>query len=210
MDQISWLCEQQWILKLTDLTKSVKYLVYYNIHVLLTMALQINTLIGTDRGITSEAYIRISNYSISKTGTAQFHLQLFLNKNEAAQPDIFLPYIASAFNQEIGSSLYVYLIKNIETPVTKTRTILQEVTVEKEIPQVNEYGKPVLDESGNQVVTTVPVKEFIPIEEEYTETVNNQVTDLSPLENVDIFEFGYSKLKEHLSVLYGAENIVDC
>ena len=26
----------------------------------------------------------------------------------------------------------------------------------------------------------------------------------------DIFEFGYTKLKEELSVVFGAENIVDC
>ena len=41
------------------------------------MALKITTQIGTNKGITSEAYIRISKYTIDKAGYGKFNLQIF-------------------------------------------------------------------------------------------------------------------------------------
>ena len=49
------------------------------------MALKITTQIGTNKGITSEAYIRISKYTIDKAGYGKFNLQIF-QKEEDATP----------------------------------------------------------------------------------------------------------------------------
>jgi len=174
------------------------------------MAIQITSQLGTDRGITSEAYVRIVNYSISKAGSANFQIQLFLKKDDAITTQPNTPYMSFAVNHEIGSNLYVPLLKEVETVLTKTRTLPQQIDVEKQVPQLDENNEPVLDKAGKPVMNTITVKETSMVEEEYTETIKTQVPDMSPLEGVDIFEFGYSKLNDHLAALYGAENIIDC
>ena len=47
------------------------------------MALKITTQIGTNKGITSEAYIRISKYTIDKAGYGKFNLQIFQMEEDA-------------------------------------------------------------------------------------------------------------------------------
>ena len=124
------------------------------------MALKITTQIGTDKGITSEAYVRITDYQISKYGYANFRTELFQSQADAtSNENATFPNLASgtARNQQIGESLNVSLTK--------------EVTEE-------------------QAVKTV--------------------IDISPLENSSVFAFGYTKLKEKLVGLFGAENVVDC
>ena len=63
------------------------------------MALKINTPIGTNRGITSEAYVRIYNYSFSKIGATAFQIQLFLNEEESKNPSL------DNINLEIGNEV---------------------------------------------------------------------------------------------------------
>jgi hypothetical protein len=48
------------------------------------MALKITTQLSTDSGLTSEAYVRIVNYSLNKNGSAEFRLQLFKSQEDAA------------------------------------------------------------------------------------------------------------------------------
>ena len=174
------------------------------------MALKINTQIGTDRGITSEAYVRIANYSIAKTGSAHFQLQLFLNKEEAVAINPQSPYMSSAVNQQIGNNLYVSLLKEVATDVIQTRSMPSQQPVEKKVPMLDETGKPVFDEAGEAVVITTTEFETVITETSYTETIITQVPDMSLLEDKSIFEFGYAKLNDHLSALFGAENIENC
>jgi hypothetical protein len=109
------------------------------------MALKITTQIGTDKGITSEAYVRISNYQLSKFGSANFQIEIFQSEEDVPSVNnTITPMIASqARNQQIGDSIFVQLTKQVEETIS--------------IPQ---YG---VDEDGNalsnvdQVVTkTVP------------------------------------------------------
>ena len=44
------------------------------------MGLKIIIPIGTDKGITEEAYVRITHYALSKNGHVNLQLELFLNK----------------------------------------------------------------------------------------------------------------------------------
>ena len=79
------------------------------------MALKITTQIGTDKGITSEAYVRIADYQISKYGSANFRIELFQSQEDATPPTSY-PGMGGgvARNQQIGESLYVALTKQVE------------------------------------------------------------------------------------------------
>jgi hypothetical protein len=84
------------------------------------MALKITTQIGTDKGITSEAYVRIANYQLSKFGSANFNLEIFQSEEKAAPTDNGMPGVMSgqARNQQIGDSIYVLLTKQVEETIS--------------------------------------------------------------------------------------------
>jgi hypothetical protein len=83
------------------------------------MALKITTQIGTDRGITSEAYIRISDYQISKpAASASFRIEIYQSQPEENEN---IGFGTSARNQQIGDALYVSLMKPVEKTVTGIR-----------------------------------------------------------------------------------------
>jgi mannose/fructose/N-acetylgalactosamine-specific phosphotransferase system component IID len=69
---------------------------------------------------------------------------------------------------------------------------------------------------GTPIQETITIKRQVTVSEGSTEerteqrVVDRIQPDLSPLENVNIFTFGYAKVKEKLVSLYGAENIIDC
>lgn len=151
------------------------------------MALKITTQIGTDKGITSEAYVRIADYQVSKFGHANFRIELF--QKEEDKTSINTPAVGggTARNQQIGEVLWVPLTKEVE----KTRTVQKSVEVHVEATDTTPEH------------TTWEMQD---VEETYTVTV----PDLSPLEEGTIFSFAYSKLKEKLSADFGAEHIIDC
>lgn len=83
------------------------------------MALKITTQIGTDRGITNEAYIRISDYQISKPGaSATFRIEIYQSQPTEGETYGFGTF---ARNQQIGDALYVSFMKPVEKTVTSTR-----------------------------------------------------------------------------------------
>jgi len=153
------------------------------------MALKIVVPLGTDRGITNEAYVRISDYSLSKNGgSANFRIEIYQSQDAATSSSGIpgMAYGQTARNIEIGEYLSVSFWKDVETTVTRTREVMVAGTS---------------GSSGYSGTTTT---------EEYTETVVTPTIDLSPAEATNIFAFGYSKLKAKLQDLYGAGNIVDC
>jgi hypothetical protein len=164
------------------------------------MALKITTQIGTNRGITSEAYLRIVNYQISKLGYLQLNTQMFLSEEIASTPIDQIVAGMECFNTDIQNSLKIPLTQ------TLTRTVTKNILVDEE----KEMKIPIMDENGNFTnqfrteTTPLKVQRETEVEEEY------QVIDLSIIKNQDIFAFGYAKLKEKLIEIYGAENIVDC
>jgi hypothetical protein len=84
------------------------------------MALKITTQIGTDKGITSEAYVRISNYQLSKFGSANFNLEIFLSEEDATPAGGVMPgaMAGQARNQQIGDTIYVQLTKQVEETIS--------------------------------------------------------------------------------------------
>ena len=150
------------------------------------MALKITTNIGTDMGITSEAYVRISDYNLSKNGGgANFRIEIFQSEEDSTSSQPGIMNGQTAKNQQIGESLYVYFWKDVEKTVTKTRPTM---------PAMGTSG-----ESGSE-----------PTMEEYQETVIVRELDFSAAEATNIFAFGYSELKKKLKTLFGDSHVVDC
>ena len=170
------------------------------------MALKITSQIGTDKGITSEAYVRIADYQISKSGSANLRLELFQSQADAASAGPNMPAPMGghlANNQQIGNSLWIPLTKEVtETRVVK-RLVPVQVTEEVQVPGPN-------DEDGNPTTVTQTVTRTEMQEQDVEEGVTKIVPDLSSVEDKDVFEFGYGKLKEKLVSLFGADNVVDC
>jgi hypothetical protein len=168
------------------------------------MALKITSQIGTDKGITSEAYVRIADYQISKYGSANFRIELFQSQEDATPLGSY-PGMGggTARNQQIGESLYVALTKQVEETITVKRMVPVQVEFEEEVAGP-------LDEDGNPTSTTVTRTRTELQEQDVEETITKTVPDLSSAEDVDVFEFGYGHLKTKLEGLFGADNVVDC
>lgn len=170
------------------------------------MALKITSEIGTDQGITNEAYVRIVNYNINKAGTANFALQLF-NSEAAATASIFVnaPVTGAAVarNAQIGDTFTVQLTKEIASTQVVTKSIPTEVEVTEEVITPGAEGQ----EPTTELVTKTVIQSVLTEVEEPTVKI---VPDLSSLEGVDIFTFGYGKLKTRLEELFGEGNVVNC
>jgi hypothetical protein len=169
------------------------------------MALKITAQIGTDKGITSEAYVRIADYQISKYGSANFRIELFQSQEDVAAPGSGIyPGMGGgvARNQQIGESLYVAMTKQVEETITVKRMVPVQVEFEEEVT--------VVDADGNPTTTTVTRTRTEMQEQDVEETITKTVPDLSSAEGIDVFEFGYAHLKTKLEGLFGAANVVDC
>ena len=154
------------------------------------MGLKITTQIGTDKGITSEAYVRIADYQVNKYGSANFRLELFQSQEDSTASvtnGTPMPFTPQSKNQQIGEFLSVPLTKEVE----QTRIVQRNVEVDVEPTETD---------------PAIKRWEMQDVEETYTIIV----PDLTPLEGIDIFEFAYGKLKTKLEGLFGADSVVDC
>lgn len=158
------------------------------------MGLKITVPMGTDKGITSEAYVRIADYQVSKYGSANFRIELFQSQADSVSTgERWIGMGSQSRNQQIGESLNVSMTKEVEA----TRTVQQRVQV---------VTPAVFAEDGTIETPESRTWEMQDVEETYTQTV----PDLAPLEEGTIFAFAYGKLKTKLDGLFGAENVVDC
>lgn len=168
------------------------------------MAIKITAQIGTDKGITSAAYVRIADYQISKYGSANFRIELFQSEEDVTSPGAAGIYPAMggglARNQQIGESLFVSMTKQVEEIITVKRMVPVETTEEVSVPSTIEG-----EETTTQTVTRYSMEE-----QDVEETITKTVPDLSSAEGIDVFEFGYAHLKTKLEGLFGADNVVDC
>lgn len=170
------------------------------------MGLKITKEIGTDKGITSEAYVRIADYQISKHGSANFRIELFQSQAGAGVSGMYAMPIGggAAKNQQIGESLWIPMNKEVTETVTVKRMMPVEVEYEEIMPA------PAVEEGGEMTTTTVTKTRIEMKEQDIEETTTKTVPDLSGAEGIDIFEFAYSHLKKKLASVFGAESIVDC
>lgn len=168
------------------------------------MALKITTQIGTDKGITSEAYVRIADYQISKYGSANFRIELFQSEEDATPAGNYPGMgVGIARNQQIGETLYVAMTQQVEETISVKRMVPVEVEYTEDVTSAP-------DIEGNTTTTTVTRTRVDMQEQDVEETITKTVPDLSSAEGVDVFAFGYGHLKTKLESLFGADNVVDC
>jgi len=171
------------------------------------MALHINTQIGTDKGITSDGYVRINRFEIQKDrGLIRVFPKLYMSADTAAS--------ASAIDFDLHNPSYTnnqwdaknHLIKEeYQFPMTSsvvrereyTRTELVSSSVEQEVPDPDNPGE-VITESvwnyENQIVSGT---------EEYTV----DIVDNSAITGSSIYEFAYPLLAYELGVHFGFDNV---
>jgi hypothetical protein len=144
------------------------------------MGLKINTTIGTDQGITSEGYVRITNYNINKNGNLDFRIELFISQDESNILSDVNNYrrVVPALNNEVGTMLSFRLTKEVITTNKVIKKIIDDIT--------GEYIDTEVDEDSVEIKA-----------------------DLSLLNDVSIFTYAYAKLKEKLELSFG-DNIADC
>lgn len=76
------------------------------------MGLKITTPIGTDKGITDEAYVRISSYNLQRGGSATFQIEVLQNESIAKEANVMqIPNLAK--NAQIGDMIFVSLTSEI-------------------------------------------------------------------------------------------------
>jgi hypothetical protein len=102
------------------------------------MGLKINTTIGTDQGITSEGYVRITNYNINKKNL-DFRIELFISQDESNILSDVNNYrrVVPALNNEVGTMLSFRLTKEVIT-TNKVRKIIDDITGEYIDTEVDE------------------------------------------------------------------------
>ena len=169
------------------------------------MALKITSEIGTDQGITSEAYVRIVNYNINKGGAANFALQLFNSEAAATALSLNIPAGSgvTARNAKIGEYFSVPLTKEQPSVYTVSKPVPTEVEVTEEVIVPGVDGEPDTTETITKTVIQTVMTEV-------EETTVKIVPDMTPVIGVDVFSFGYGHLKTHLESLFGEGNVVDC
>jgi hypothetical protein len=151
------------------------------------MAIKILSQIGTDSGITSEAYVRIHEYNISKSGAVNLQLQIFLSENLKSP----------VRNKLIGDSLVLDLSR--DEIITETKKVSSTIGDFSPTPPQNSEGLTVMP-------SQLPELE----EKEIVSTSIIKIVDLSELESSNLFEFGYNKLRAYLISIFGIDNVLDC
>jgi hypothetical protein len=167
------------------------------------MAIKINTLVGTNKGISNQTYVRISNYMISKSGFLKIGLEIFMNEEHSKLPESeIVSKNLRCYNMQIDDNLIIPLGKLDKkiAKIRKPKTTIEDVTE-------TTYIK---DDNGKTQVITKTVPKHITKEVEVEEEISVKVPYIDLLKNIDVFEFAYKALKEKLISFYGEENIEDC
>jgi hypothetical protein len=167
------------------------------------MALKINTLVGTNKGISDRTYVRIDTYQISKMGFLRAGLEIFMNEEHSKLPESeIVSKNLRCYNTQIDDHILIPLgrLDKKILKIKKPKTTIEEVTE-------TSYIK---DDEGKTQVITKTVPKHITREIEAEEEISVKVPYIDLLKNIDVFEFAYKQLKEKLIQLYGEENIEDC
>jgi hypothetical protein len=89
------------------------------------MAFQINTPIGTNDGIVTGAYVRISSYNINKNGDVVFIIDIFKDKDSTEVETSYVPVIHpnKIQSKEIGVSIDLKMTNRVEYTKTITKQV---------------------------------------------------------------------------------------
>jgi hypothetical protein len=119
------------------------------------MAFKINKAIGTDAGIITGAYVRISSYEINKTGRVNFVLDIFENKEASVVEGVHVPVINpnKLQSREIGLSLEIDMSQKVKYTKTITKQVdgidtEMEEEFTKKVPDISAFESKTIFEVG--------------------------------------------------------------
>jgi hypothetical protein len=173
------------------------------------MALLINTQIGTDRGITSEGYVRIQRLEYSsKTGVLTINPKLYVSPDAAlsASREEYKPDSPSMLDEIYGAKNtnvkdeYKYPItssRTIDVPYVRAQMVSESVTIT--IPDPSNPENEITSSSWtytNHIVSGSDEKVI-------------GIIDNSIITQTSIYEFAYPLLKADLELSFGNGTIQD-
>jgi hypothetical protein len=173
------------------------------------MALLINKQIGTDRGITSEGYVKIQKFEYnSKTGILRVNPVLYTSldaalsaSNEEYNPDspntIDETYVAKNIGVKDEYQYPITSSKTIEVPYTRSQMVSESVDIT--IPDPNDPNNEITSPSWTYTNKVVSGSE-----EKIIGIIDNTVINQLP-----IYDFAYPLLKADLEIVFGEGNIQD-
>lgn len=173
------------------------------------MALHINTQIGTDKGITSDGYLRIEEIDINaKTGVVRVRPTLYMSPDAAvsASGDEFDPYNPSYTNNEYTANNH--LVER-EYKFSLTSSVVREREFTRVETVSSSYEEEIVDVANpNETITETRwtyANEIVSGTEEYTVAI----VDNSAITGSSVYAFTYPLLKYELGTKFGFDNIDD-
>jgi hypothetical protein len=173
------------------------------------MALIINTSIGTSKGITDEAYIRIESFEFRKNlGYIKVFPTLYMNSGSAASAsyeeyDDNRPDAANeelkAKNDNIAEIYKFAVTESITRTRDFSRTYLVSESVDVMVPDPSNPGTEITQSNidyRNQTITG---------SEDYT----TDLISTNPISGISIYDFAYPLLKAKLEESFGDGNVID-
>jgi len=180
------------------------------------MGLRLNVDLDTNRGQTSEAYIKVETVRFNRVQTRiEFTTSCWVNKESADAFD--KKYVDDPLGSSIGllTKEVVYYedendVEGTEVSIENfyTQQIYREETVETPIYENKEVTKLVpyvsFDENGDEVIKEKEVVKTEKVQVD-TKTETKKLVDFSLIDN--IFDFTYKALKQELSKIFPEDKI---
>ena len=161
------------------------------------MALKITKQIGTNQGITNEAYVRIEQYTIDKAnGNLNINTSMYLNE-ETAVSSSKTEY--NSWNAPVMMGMST--AQNVNYPMNYSFPLTSSVTTtEPTYTPSSSWSESV---SGSMPeMTTIMITGSV--------DVTKYFIDLSSIHDNNIFAVAYPLLKTQLDAIAGAGKVVDC
>jgi hypothetical protein len=160
------------------------------------MALKITKQIGTNQGITSEAYVRIEQYTIDKAnGNLNINTSMYLNEETAVSAS------RTEYNVWNSPMTLMSTAQNVNYPTSYSFPLTSSVTTAVPTYTPSSSVEPPVSGSAG-VVTTVMITGSM--------DVTKYLIDLSSIHDSNIFAVAYPLLKTQLEAIAGSGKVVDC
>jgi hypothetical protein len=160
------------------------------------MALKITKQIGTNQGITNEAYVRIEQYNVDKAnGNLNINTSMYLNETTAVSAS------KTEYNVWNSPMMGMSTAQNVNYPTSYSFPLTSSVTT-TELTYTPSYSvePPVSGSAG--IVTTIMITGSM--------DVTKYLIDLSSIHDNNIFAVAYPLLKTQLEAIAGSGKVVDC
>ena len=172
------------------------------------MAIKITKQIGTDQGITDEAYLRIEGYEFHKQGgILTVKVSMYLNEEAAASDN------HTEYNGTIRPSLDIKTARNNSIPTDFAFPLTSSITTTEERITTQDAVRTVTfqetDDEGNVISTGSREENYVKSVTSSIEVVKS-VIDIAPITGSSIFDFAYPMVAAKLGEIVGSEYVENC